>query len=83
MPGDIGAEIEKIMLVKDMLASGAALTWADALRIIRNDLSHGRRSYSPRDLEQLNDRLLAFLTSLTLKLLGVGVQAQGRATFVR
>jgi hypothetical protein len=79
VPSDIAAALERATIVADKQAGGSDITWAAAVRLIRNDLSHGNRAYHPSDLMAVVAPLRRHVTSLTLLLLGASTAAQERA----
>jgi hypothetical protein len=61
LPGDVAARIADCQLVREVINDGRATDWANALRVVRNDLAHGDRSYEAQalyDTSQLLDRVV-------------------------
>jgi hypothetical protein len=75
---DIATTLKQEAIVAEKISDGSAETWAAALRIVRNDLPHGNRSYSSSDLDLITEPLRRHVTSLMLYFLGASVAAQKR-----
>jgi hypothetical protein len=82
LPVDLTDDIRKTRLVSGVLtdAGGAAARSPEAaLRIVRNDLAHGRRGYEPQDLQAVVGILERVVQAHALRLLGCSPQVQRRA----
>lgn len=80
LPGDLAADAGQLTIVKEKLDDQSATTWADAIRMIRNDYSHANRSYDPYELRELVLVLKRYATAMCLRLIGASDAAQLRAT---
>lgn len=68
---DINSLIEDTALIKEVKESAdKPITVDDAVRTVRNDLSHGSRGYDPHALYEVDLILNRILRALTLQLLG-------------
>lgn len=71
LPGDIRKRLDATAIVKmTREAPDDATTAADALRMIRNNLAHGRRGYDLRDLHEVVRVLEQIVRAHALHLLG-------------
>lgn len=80
LPGDLAADAGRLTIVKEKVDDKSANSWADAIRMIRNDYSHANRSYDPYELRELVLVLKRYATAMCLRLIGAGDAAQLRAT---
>lgn len=80
-PGDLGARVSAIPIVTEKSPKETGADWSDGIRVIRNDLAHGR-TVSRDALRPLAELLTKHLRAHTLTLLGASPFACDRITAV-
>lgn len=68
--GRLQAELEQLDIVQEIIRVGTPTGWSEALRSLRNDLSHGNREYPSHQLEELALPLIAQARIAALQVLG-------------
>jgi len=72
LPVDLTAKLNNLELVKSLIAEGGeAKDWASAMRLVRNGLSHGDRSWSSRLLQPAAAILEAVARAHLMRTIGV------------
>ncbi len=71
LPVDLTPKLGGLDLVTALIADDQADDWASALRIVRNGLSHGRRSWPPRILGPAADLLEVIARAHLMRAVGV------------
>ncbi len=77
--GSLGEAVGSLDIIQAKLDEKSATSWADAIRVIRNDYSHANRSYDPYELHELVEVLRRFATETCLRLLGASIASRTRA----
>lgn len=74
-------ELQNLEIVQEFLSreEEPARSAADAVRLLRNDLAHGNRSYPQYQVAEAADVLHRLVRAHLLRVLGAGVEAQLRA----
>lgn len=70
LPAPLTVRLADAEIVKKVIAEGAVSDWVNAIRVIRNDLSHGNRSFSAIELHELNLALDVVARAHVARLLG-------------
>jgi hypothetical protein len=79
LPCNLEAELAESALVKSVRSEDSSVTATlDAIRVARNDLSHGTRAFDQRDLAEAADIFERVVRGHLLRLLGASTEAIAR-----
>lgn len=79
LPVDVAEHLERLELVRKVIAETEARNWSEALRTVRNDLSHGSRTWDRELLADTADLLERMARAHLMNVIGCPPSATTRA----